>query len=78
DLSKKSKGIASGDMYQMYAYAKKYATEVNPEVWILYPQIKGAQTEIYQSQDNVKVTIFFIDLCDVQKSLDEFHRTIDM
>ncbi|MGL5384132.1 MAG: McrC family protein [Culicoidibacterales bacterium] len=77
DLSKKSKGMASSDMYQMYAYAKKYTTEVTPEVWVLYPQIKGAQTEIYQSQDNVKVTIFFVDLCDVQKSLASFRVEID-
>ena len=27
-------GISQADMYQMYAYSKKYGT---PEIWLLYP-----------------------------------------
>ena len=34
DDPRKNYGISQADMYQMYAYAKKYGM---PEVWLLYP-----------------------------------------
>lgn len=37
DNSKSNYGITQADMYQMYAYSKKYKT---PDVWLLYPLIE--------------------------------------
>ena len=62
-------GIAQGDMYQMYAYQKKYESE---NVTLLYPisETLGDDRIIeYTSQDEVKVNVRFIDLLDIQNSL---------
>ncbi len=66
-------GISQADMYQMYAYAKKYEkknSNVTPDVYVLYPlndEMKTysdpAQNQIiFSSNDGVKVKIYFIDL----------------
>lgn len=64
-------GIAQSDMYQMYAYAKKYKTN---EIWLLYP-INNEMMNIgniqFISEDNVIVKVFFIDVSDVYKSIKE-------
>lgn len=60
----KNYGISSADMYQMYAYAKKYEkNKITPEIWVLYPKI-AEMTEIkpFESNDKVKINIFFVDL----------------
>ena len=61
-------GISQGDMYQMYAYHKKYQTK--PEdvsgCFLLYPSV-GADLKIppFSADNNgVSVNIFFIDLLD--------------
>jgi 5-methylcytosine-specific restriction enzyme subunit McrC len=61
-------GISQGDMYQIYAYSKKYKT---PEIWLLYPMIREFRKHrdiIFRSSQNeiqeIKVTLFFIDLTD--------------
>jgi 5-methylcytosine-specific restriction enzyme subunit McrC len=58
-------GISQADMYQMYAYNKKYAAE---KVVLIYPwttKMAGVNEPIiYQSEDNVTVQIRFINLTD--------------
>ncbi|MGN0813163.1 MAG: McrC family protein [Candidatus Coproplasma sp.] len=69
----KNYGISQNDMYQMYAYSKKYSTpEHTPGVWLLYPANEEMynQNEIrFDSEDGVHVRLFFIDLVDIDKSL---------
>ena len=51
-------------MYQMYAYAKKYNTS---EVWLAYPAnegMKDCDNIIFESDDDVGVRLFFVDLAD--------------
>lgn len=63
---KRDLGISPADMYQMYAYHKKY----NPEkVILIYPfneDVADVKEEndktLYSAKDNVKVKIFFVDL----------------
>lgn len=57
----KNRGILQSDMYQMYAYSKKYDAD---RVVLLYPHSNAlSQTDIkYSSDDNVKVDVSFIDL----------------
>ncbi|MCW1713853.1 MULTISPECIES: McrC family protein [Synergistaceae] len=61
-------GISQSDMYQMYAYGKKYEAE---RVVLLYPNSeKVSKTNIaYVSNDKVKVDVSFIDLRDTDNSI---------
>ena len=68
-------GINQGDMYQMYAYSKKYSNSNagKPiDVILLYPQTKEMKDRYdisYTSEDCVKVKVFFIDVADIENSL---------
>lgn len=62
-------GISQGDMYQMYAYAKKYGTN---EIWLLYPindEFKGNEEICFTSDDGVQVRVFFVDCHRIEESL---------
>lgn len=62
-------GISQSDMYQMYAYAKKYNSN---EIWLLYPVNNGLNNKNlieFRSDDDVVVRLFFIDLLDIQNNL---------
>jgi len=54
-------GVSQLEMYQMYAYSKKYNA---PKIVLLCPQADNFQeTGIsYQSNDRVNVEVSFIDL----------------
>ena len=67
--SRANYGISQSDMYQMYAYAKKYNTN---EIWLLYPQsleMKNHHSIEFKSNDGVKVNVYFIDLKNIEESL---------
>lgn len=67
----KNYGISQNDMYQMYAYSKKYNT---PDVWLLYPMnekmheysdkkiYEDKEQIVFRSNDGVIVRVFFINL----------------
>lgn len=62
-------GISQADMYQMYAYAKKYGTS---EIWLLYPvnpEMQGHEQISFHSEDNVHVNVFFVDVAHIEDSL---------
>jgi len=69
-------GISQEDMYQMYAYSKKYETS---EVWLLYPLNEDmrnhAPIEFY-SGDNTYVRLFFVDVANIENSLKELKQRI--
>ena len=65
-------GISQADMYQMYAYAKKYDTN---EIWLIYPindEFKGDEEICFTSDDDVQVKVFFVDCHHIERSLNEF------
>jgi len=69
DNEKKNYGISQSDMYQMYAYSKKYNTS---EIWLLYPINFEMQNHLpikYHSEDKTTVTIYFIDLLNIDENL---------
>lgn len=73
-------GILQADMYQMYAYSKKYNTS---EVWLLYPltsDMKQYKDNIirYSSDDNVNVSIYFVDLNDIGKDMEKLINLINL
>lgn len=64
-------GISQADMYQMYAYSKKYKT---PDIWLLYPmnnEMRKSKPIRFESGDGVTVSVFFIDLYNIKESLEE-------
>ena len=69
---KENYGISQLDMYQMYAYAKKYETS---EVYLLYPKNEYIEPkESIKFVDNngeVCVNIFFVDLSKIKESIRE-------
>lgn len=69
-------GINQGDMYQMYAYQKKYQSE---NVTLLYPvsEIDLADSNIsYTSEDNCKVMVHFVDLINIKMSIEKVMERI--
>jgi 5-methylcytosine-specific restriction enzyme subunit McrC len=70
-------GISQADMYQMYAYSKKYETS---EVWLLYPvneDMRDHKPIEFYSGDNTYVRLFFVDVADIENSLTELKKRID-
>lgn len=62
-------GISQTDMYQMYAYGKKYETS---EIWLLYPmneEMREHQEILFTSEDGVGVRLFFVDVANIETSL---------
>lgn len=66
-------GISQSDMYQMYAYSKKYDA---PSIFLLYPQnrkMRNYEQEHgpieFSSEDNVRVRAFFVDLANINSSV---------
>lgn len=63
--SKANAGISQADMYQMYAYQKKYNAE---NVTLIYPKTAENLDESklsFKSDDGVTVTVKFVDLYDI-------------
>lgn len=66
-------GISQADMYQMYAYQKKYNAK---NITMLYPITEQISQKIehekeiqFTSDDGVIVRVRFVDLFDIKKSL---------
>lgn len=70
-------GISQGDMYQMYAYQKKYNAR---NVTLLYPKTDQVWSENIEfretAEDGVTVRVRFVDLFDIQKSMDDFAQEL--
>lgn len=64
----RNSGISQSDMYQMYAYSKKYEAE---KIVLLYPNSDAvSKTDIrYASDDNVNVRVSFVDLRNADDSI---------
>ena len=62
-------GILQSDMYQIYAYSKKYGTS---EIWLLYPVNPEMRDHTYisfDSDDGVNVKLFFVDVANIERNL---------
>ena len=79
----KNYGISQSDMYQMYAYHKKYEKSTETDnvrhCILLYPFTgeETGKTISFTAYDGVKVSAFFIDLMHVQNSLKNLRPLID-
>lgn len=69
DKTKINYGISQADMYQMYAYSKKYET---PDIWLLYPnnqEMNGRSDISFSGNDGINVRVFFVDVAKIEESL---------
>jgi 5-methylcytosine-specific restriction enzyme subunit McrC len=69
-------GISQGDMYQMYAYSKKYGTS---EIWLLYPlndEMRGRDDISFDSGDGTTVNVFFVDVANIEESLENLNSKL--
>lgn len=69
ELRQQNYGISQSDMYQMYAYQKKYNAE---HVTILYPKtdkMNGVDMLTYEAEDQVTVRAAFVDVMNVESNL---------
>ena len=69
--AKANYGISQADMYQMYAYQKKYSSE---NVTLLYPKTENISREDigFYSDDGVIVRVRFVDLFDIKGFIENF------
>lgn len=70
DNERANYGITQADMYQMYAYSKKYKTS---EIWLLYPIVEEMRTHppiCFKSEDETEVNVFFVDVANIEQSLE--------
>ncbi|MBV1757990.1 MAG: McrC family protein [Dethiosulfatibacter sp.] len=71
-------GISQSDMYQMYAYSKKYETS---EIWLLYPindEMRNLESIKFDSGDGTTVNLFFIDVANIEDSLSVLKEKLDV
>lgn len=74
--SKANYGISQADMYQMYAYQKKYVAEY---ITLLYPKTeKMSENEVihYTSKDDVTVQVVFLDLFNIEECIKRIIRSL--
>ena len=77
DSERKNYGISQADMYQMYAYSKKYQTS---EIWMLYPlndEMRGHSEIKFKSGDGTDVRIHFVDVAHIETSLLELKEKLE-
>ncbi len=77
DNERKNYGISQGDMYQMYAYSKKYNTS---EIWLLYPlndEMRGNSDIKFLSGDGTTVRLHFVDLARIQETFEELRDKLE-
>ena len=80
---RKNYGISRDDMYQMYAYSKKYDT---PEIWLLYPineKMRNHGDIVFDAGEedrNTVVRVFFIDLdpAKIEESFNDLLTKIEL
>lgn len=75
----KNYGISQSDLYQMYAYAKKYESN---NIVLIYPisdYVKNLDENIeFIYEDNIKLNIYFIDLENIEDSMKKLYEIIDL
>lgn len=70
-------GISQSDMYQMYAYSKKYETS---EIWLLYPvnDEMGISDSIrFDSGDGTIVNLFFVDVANIEGNMRQLKSLLE-
>jgi len=77
DNPKDNYGISQPDMYQMYAYSKKYNAT---DIWLLYPETKemnNTRKLVFESLMNevfpTRIHLYFVNLKDIENNMRELY-----
>ena len=75
-----SYGISQSDMYQMYAYSKKFDAS---DIWLLYPMTDefraGNDLDIkFDSGDGTVVHVYFVDVAKIENSLSRLRERLEI
>lgn len=74
DNERRNYGVSQADMYQMYAYAKKYEAEKVIVIYPMNPEMERYEGSIsFRSEDNVDVNVFLIDLINIEDSIKKLY-----
>jgi len=74
DNERRNYGVSQADMYQMYAYAKKYEAEKVIVIYPMNPEMERYEDSIsFRSEDNVDVNLFLIDLINIEDSIKKLY-----
>ena len=76
DNKRKNYGITQSDMYQMYAYGKKYQCE---HIILLYPlnyEMADKSSIAFHSGDGITVEVIFVHLSDMKLTMREIENSI--
>lgn len=77
DNERRNYGISQADMYQMYAYAKKYEAEKVIVIYPMNPEMERYEDSIsFRSEDNVDVNLFLIDLINIEDSIKKVYHQL--
>ena len=71
-------GISQADMYQMYAYSKKYNTS---EIWLLYPvndEMRGHTPIRFESGDGTTVNLHFVNVDKIEGNLQQLKKKLEV
>lgn len=71
-------GISQSDMYQIYAYSKKYETS---EIWLLYPlndEMRDHSEIKFESGDGTTVRLHFVDVAHIEDTLEELKNKLEV
>lgn len=78
DNPKNNYGISQSDMYQMYAYSKKYKAT---DIWVLYPYRAEMHKDLeFTTNDpdiNTTIHIYFVDVKNIDKSLLDLKKKME-
>ena len=69
DAARMNFGISQSDMYQMYAYQKKYAAKSVTLIYPLCSNLNDKNAPAYSSKDGVTVKVRYVDLFNIRESL---------
>lgn len=75
-VNKPHYGISQPDMYQMYAYQKKYAAETITLLYPLTDEVPYGEELVFRSKDGVTVRVEFIDLFRTKESLAKIYMRL--
>lgn len=71
-------GIAQGDMYQMYAYQKKYDAKKVILIYPYHPSMEYCRNNLsFCARDQACVEGFLFDLTDTAASLERLGKAVD-
>lgn len=75
-------GISQSDMYQMFAYSKKYDTK---EIWLLYPKneemdndklIQFNSISPISNEIETEVRLFFVDVANIEENMEDLKEAV--